>query len=98
MAMDGFELAGRKIKVGRPLHGQQQQAAAQLPQVGIPGLGVPGLGLGLGALGGLPVLGMPGAAPLQVSIISCQWIIVISSIDSCTTDGLSPSECFISCG
>jgi hypothetical protein len=77
MAMDGFELAGRKIKVGRPLHGQQQQqqAAAQLPQLGIPGLGLPGLGLGLGALGGLPMLGMPGAAPLQVrGLFLLSWV------------------------
>src|SRR5690242_17297552 len=59
MAMDGFELAGRKIKVGKPLHGQgataaQPPAAASL----LPGLGLAGLPVGLGAA---PIAGLvPG--------------------------------------
>jgi hypothetical protein len=62
MAMDGFELAGRKIKVGRPLHGQGGAAALPL-QTGsiLPGLGLAGLPVGLGAA---PIANLiPGLVP-----------------------------------
>lgn len=63
MAMDGFEIAGRKIKVGKPFHGQgapQATQGMQIPGLSIPGLGIPGLGIpGLG----IPGYGYPAAAP-----------------------------------
>lgn len=68
MAMDGFELAGRKIKVGKPMHGQQAAAATAAPHplqgvIGLPGM-LPGMGMGM------PMVGMmPGMVPQQVSSI-----------------------------
>mmetsp|Transcript_19647 Transcript_19647/g.33371 ORF Transcript_19647/g.33371 Transcript_19647/m.33371 type:complete len:496 (+) Transcript_19647:36-1523(+) len=77
MAMDGFELAGRKIKVGRPHHGQGSMQHAQAQNLLLGGGGAVAAaagvnpllaqlnmsaGLGLGlGLGGLPV-GLPAAA------------------------------------
>lgn len=41
MVMDGFELAGRKIKVGRPHHGQAAGAAAAAGGIPPPALTIP---------------------------------------------------------
>lgn len=60
MAMDGFELAGRKIKVGKPLHGQSAAGAGMpMPAANLlPGLGLAGLPVGLPSL-------VPGVAVAQ---------------------------------
>lgn len=51
-AMNGFEFAGRKIKVGRPMHGQGQGAGQQ--QVGATNMNMMmGVGSAAGGLGGM---------------------------------------------
>lgn len=71
MAMDGFELAGRKIKVGKPHHTGGGLAAAVAPNPGIANIlgavtgqlqaGIPGLQMG--GMHGAGSMNLPAAGP-----------------------------------
>ena len=65
-AMDGFELAGRKIKVGRPVHGTGAVAQPIQPASLIPGLGLAGLPVALPSLHSA----VPAAPPVPTYVLN----------------------------